>query len=68
MSGDVFIFIYKKRDKIKLLMCDRNGALLSGTRNWKKGTFSRLEMDKNTSLELVWSDLVYSWKASKFLS
>jgi transposase len=35
MSGDVFIFINKRRDKIKLLMWDIM-ALPSGTRNWKK--------------------------------
>ena len=57
MSGDVFIFINKRRDKIKLLMWDSNGFAI-WYKELEKGTFGSLEMGKNTSVELVWSDLV----------
>ena len=57
MSGDVFIFINKKRDKIKLLMWNINVfAILY--KELEEGTFGSLEMGKNTSVELVWSDQV----------
>jgi transposase len=52
MSGVVFIFLNKRKDKIKLLMWDSNGFL-----NWykemEKGILGSLEMGKNTSVELV---------------
>jgi transposase len=57
MSGDVFIFINKRRDKIKLLMWDYNGFAI-WYKELEKGTFGSLKMGKNTSVELVWSDLV----------
>jgi transposase len=53
MSGDVFIFIIKRRDKIKLLMWDSNGFAI-WYKEQEKGTFGSLEMVKNTSVELVW--------------
>ncbi len=51
MSGDVFIFINKRRDKIKLLMWDSNGFAI-WYKELEKGTFGSLEMGKNTSVEL----------------
>jgi hypothetical protein len=47
MSGDVFIFINKRRDKIKLLMWDSNGFAI-WYKELEKGTFGSLEMgEKN---------------------
>ena len=57
MSEDVFIFINKRRDKIKLLMWDSNGFAI-WYKELEKGTFFWGESGKNTSVELVWSDLV----------
>ncbi len=57
MSGDVFIFINKRRDKIKLLMWDSNGFAIC-YKELEKGTFGCSEIGKNTLVELVWSDLV----------
>ena len=52
MSGDVFIFINKRRNKIKLLMWDCNSFAIC-YKELEKGTFGGLEMGKNTSVELV---------------
>jgi transposase len=57
MSGDVFIFINKRRDKMKLLMWDSNGFAI-WYKEPEKGTFGGLEMGKKPSVELVWSDPV----------
>jgi transposase len=57
MSGDVFfIFINRRRDKIKLLIWDSNGFAI-WYKELEKGTFGSLEMGKNTSVELFCSDL-----------
>ena len=56
MSGDVFIFINKRRDRIKLLMWDATGFAV-----WYKvlerGTFELPEA-KGDTVELDWSALV----------
>ncbi len=52
MSGDVFIFINKRRDKIKLLMWDSNGFAI-WYKELEKGTLGGLKMGKNKSVELV---------------
>jgi transposase len=54
-SGDIFIFINKHRDKIKLLLCDNNGFAI-WCKELQKGTFRGVELGKNTMVELVRSD------------
>jgi len=56
LSGDVFIFINKRRDRIKLLMWDRTGFALY-YKQLERGTFE-IPSAQITSIELVWSDLV----------
>ena len=58
LSGDVFIFINRRADRIKLLMWDVNGFALYYKR-LEKGTFAKsiFSTEKNT-VELKWSDLV----------
>lgn len=55
LSGDVFIFLNKRRDRIKLLVWDRNGFIV-----WYKvleqGTFE-LPTAENDALELSWTDI-----------
>lgn len=55
LSGDVFIFMNKRRDRIKLLVWDRNGFVV-----WYKvlerGTFE-LPAAEQATLELSWTDL-----------
>ncbi len=55
LSGDVFIFLNKRRDRIKLLVWDRDGFVV-----WYKvlerGTFELPASDK-TSLEMSWTDI-----------
>jgi len=55
MSGDVFLFLNRRRDRIKLLAWDRNGFVV-----WYKvlerGTFELPSADSDT-LELSWTDL-----------
>lgn len=55
LSGDVFIFLNKRRDRIKLLVWDRDGFVV-----WYKvlerGTFE-LPLSETDTLELVWTDL-----------
>ena len=55
LSGDVFLFLNRRRDRIKLLVWDRNGFVV-----WYKvleqGTFE-LPDAKKDSLELSWTDL-----------
>jgi transposase len=55
LSGDVFIFLNKRRDRIKLLVWDRNGFVV-----WYKvleqGTFELPAAESNT-LEMSWSDI-----------
>ena len=55
MSGDVFIFMNKRRDRVKLLVWDRTGFVV-----WYKvleqGTFER-PASENDSLEMSWTDI-----------
>jgi transposase len=58
MSGDVFIFLNRRRDRIKLLCWDLNGFALYYKR-LEAGTFELpLVRAGQNSLELTWSDLV----------
>ena len=57
LSGDVFIFINRRRDRIKLLMWDVTGFALY-YKQLERGTFELPQMDEKGSLELCWSDLV----------
>lgn len=55
LSGDAFIFINKRRDRVKLLVWDRDGFVV-----WYKvleqGTFE-LPTAKNAALEMSWTDI-----------
>lgn len=57
MSGDVFIFLNRRRDRVKLLMWDATGFAV-----WYKvlecGTFELPQDGDDTSVELSWSKLV----------
>ena len=57
LSGDVFIFINRRRDRIKLLMWDATGFALY-YKQLERGTFEFPKAVNATSVELVWSDLV----------
>lgn len=58
LSGDVFIFLNRRRDRIKLLMWDVSGFALYYKR-LERGTFELpLSSTTQTSLELSWSELV----------
>lgn len=57
MSGDIFIFINRRRDRIKLLMWDVTGFALY-YKQLERGTFERPQSSSNGSVELNWSDLV----------
>jgi len=55
LSGDVFVFINKRKDKIKLLVWDRTGFVIY-YKQLEKGTF---ELPRGKSgTELFWTDLV----------
>jgi transposase len=56
MSGDVFIFLNKRRDRIKLLMWDRTGYAMY-YKQLEKGTFELPGSGKMGGLELSWSEL-----------
>lgn len=55
LSGDVFIFLNKRRDRVKLLVWDRNGFIV-----WYKvleqGTFE-LPAGEKSSLEMSYTDI-----------
>jgi transposase len=55
LSGDAFIFLNKRRDRVKLLVWDRNGFVV-----WYKvleqGTFE-LPAAENDTLEMSWTDI-----------
>ena len=57
LSGDVFIFINRRRDRIKLLMWDATGFALY-YKQLERGTFELPDADERGSLERSWSDLV----------
>jgi transposase len=56
LSGDVFIFINRRRDRMKLLVWDRTGFMLFYKR-LESGTFE-LPAGDAKSVELSWSELV----------
>jgi transposase len=55
-SGDVFIFINRRRDRIKLLMWDATGFAMY-YKQLERGTFE-LPLMEGISKELRWDDLV----------
>lgn len=57
MSGDVFIFMNKRRNRIKLLMWDVTGFALY-YKELERGTFELPGQGTSQSVELKWSDLV----------
>lgn len=57
LSGDVFIFLNRRRDRIKLLMWDVTGFALY-YKQLETGTFELPNLDGKASSELRWSDLV----------
>jgi len=57
MSGDVFIFINRRRDRIKLLMWDVTGFALY-YKQLERGTFQCPIMADQKGIELTWSELV----------
>ena len=57
LSGDVFIFINRRRDRIKLLMWDATGFALY-YKQLERGTFELPSPGRPGSTELGWSDLV----------
>lgn len=57
LSGDVFIFLNRRRDRIKLLMWDTTGFALY-YKQLEQGTFELPAAAKKGSAELLWSDLV----------
>lgn len=59
MGGDVFVFLNRRRDRIKLLMWDTTGFALYYKR-LEAGTFELpAQAGGQTSVELSWSDLVF---------
>jgi transposase len=58
MSGEVFIFINRRRDKVKLLRWEPGGFILYYKR-LESGTLELPALDKNTlSCEMAWSQLM----------
>jgi transposase len=58
MSGEVFIFINRRRDKIKLLRWEPGGFILYYKR-LESGTLELPPVDKDTlSCEMTWSQLM----------
>ena len=58
LSGDVYIFINRRKDRIKLLVWDRYGFWLFYKR-LEKGVFQLpLDIDKKTSIQLSQEDLL----------
>ena len=57
-SGDVFIFINKPRNSIKLLVWDRNGFVIYYKR-LEEGTFEMPSVtDQEKSIAIKWEELV----------
>jgi transposase len=57
LSGDVFIFVNRRRDRIKLLMWDVTGFALY-YKQLERGTFELPLTARKGTAELSWSDLV----------
>jgi transposase len=56
LSGDVFVFMNRRRDRIKLLLWDQTGFAIFYKR-LESGTFQLPRAGKNKSLELSWPEL-----------
>ncbi len=56
LSGDVFLFLNRRRDRIKLLMWDKTGFALY-YKQLESGTFELPKGVSGSSLELSWSEL-----------
>lgn len=56
LSGDVFMFVNRKRDRIKLLVWDRTGFMIFYKR-LESGTFELPDSDAD-SVELQWKEMV----------
>lgn len=68
LSGDVFIFINRRRDRIKLLMWDATGFALYYKR-LEQGTFELPKIEAGqTSCEMTWRDLVMLLEGVKLSS
>lgn len=57
LSGDMFIFINRSRDRIKLLMWDKTGFALY-YKQLEQGTFELPKTGGGKALEITWSELV----------
>jgi len=58
LSGDVFIFVNRQRNKVKLLKWEEGGFVLYYKR-LERGTFELPNVqDKTNSCQMRWSDLV----------
>lgn len=57
LSGDVFIFINKRRDRIKLLQWDHSGFVIY-YKQLEKGTFEQPQMKAGATMELSRAQLV----------
>lgn len=56
LSGDVFIFLNRRRNMVKLLVWDRSGFVIYYKR-LEKGTFEIPQLD-GASAEIEWSQLI----------
>lgn len=56
LSGDVFVFINRKRTQIKLLQWEP-GGLVCYHKRLEQGSFAQLESRGSTSLPLTWREL-----------
>jgi len=57
LSGDVYIFINKKRDRIKMLIWDRNGFWILYKR-LEKGSFQRLISKDSKGIYISYETLI----------
>ena len=57
LSGDIFIFINRTRDRIKLLMWDKTGFAMY-YKQLERGTYELPKTRNGKALELSWSELV----------
>lgn len=56
MGGDVFIFVNRRRDRLKLLMWDATGFALY-YKQLERGTFEVPDSGGGNSVELCWAEL-----------